>query len=172
MSGCFHSLAGAQAFGAVRSYLATAGGHGENLLDVLRGFHHWPLATTTPAGGTGTFTCPLPIRAEWRGRCDGRCGSTGRARTLEHRHRQIPDGPYPGSAGECVPPIDHSLANWPALEVALETARLVATASTAPYLSKGLVSRLSTGVFPRAQQRSVGCLACPNVRSIGSGPFS
>jgi transposase len=36
ISGCFHSLAGAEAFAAIRSYLQTADHHGENLLEVLR----------------------------------------------------------------------------------------------------------------------------------------
>lgn len=35
ISGCFHSLSGAEAFAAVRSYLQTAAKHGENLLGVL-----------------------------------------------------------------------------------------------------------------------------------------
>ena len=35
ISGCFHSLAGAQAFAAVRSYLQTANNHNQNLLGVL-----------------------------------------------------------------------------------------------------------------------------------------
>ena len=36
ISGCFHSLAGAEAFAATRSYLQTANNHNQNLLDVLR----------------------------------------------------------------------------------------------------------------------------------------
>nr|MDQ2729938.1 IS66 family transposase [Actinomycetota bacterium] len=36
ISGCFHSLAGAEAFADIRSYLQTANNHNENLLDVLR----------------------------------------------------------------------------------------------------------------------------------------
>ncbi len=36
VSGCFHSLDGAEAFAAIRSYLQTANNHGENLLGVLR----------------------------------------------------------------------------------------------------------------------------------------
>ncbi|MGH9047644.1 MAG: IS66 family transposase [Acidimicrobiales bacterium] len=36
ISGCFHSLDGAKAFAAIRSYLQTANNHGENLLEVLR----------------------------------------------------------------------------------------------------------------------------------------
>jgi transposase len=35
ISGTFHSLAGAEAFATVRSYLQTAANHGQNLLDVL-----------------------------------------------------------------------------------------------------------------------------------------
>ena len=35
ISGCFHSLAGAEAFAAIRSYLQTAAKHGKNLLKVL-----------------------------------------------------------------------------------------------------------------------------------------
>jgi hypothetical protein len=36
ISGTFHSLDGAEAFAAIRSYLQTAAKHGENLLGVLR----------------------------------------------------------------------------------------------------------------------------------------
>ncbi len=36
ISGCFHSLAGAEAFAAIRSYLQTADHHDQNLLEVLR----------------------------------------------------------------------------------------------------------------------------------------
>ena len=36
VSGCFHSLAGAEAFAAIRSYLQTADHHNRNLLGVLR----------------------------------------------------------------------------------------------------------------------------------------
>jgi transposase len=36
ISGCFHSLTGAQAFATTRSYLQTAANHDENLLDVLQ----------------------------------------------------------------------------------------------------------------------------------------
>lgn len=36
ISGCFHSLDGAEAFASIRSYLQTADHHGENLLGVLR----------------------------------------------------------------------------------------------------------------------------------------
>jgi transposase len=35
ISGTFHSLAGAEAFATIRSYLQTAANHGENLLGVL-----------------------------------------------------------------------------------------------------------------------------------------
>jgi hypothetical protein len=53
ISGSFHSLAGAQAFAAVRSYLQTAAAHGENLLDVLHQlFTTGPWIPPETAGGT------------------------------------------------------------------------------------------------------------------------
>jgi hypothetical protein len=53
ISGPFHSLAGAQAFAAVRSYLQTAANHNENLLSVLRQlFTAGPWLPPLPAGGT------------------------------------------------------------------------------------------------------------------------
>ena len=53
VSGCFHSLASAQAFADVRSYLQTAAGHGENLLGVLHQlFTTGPWLPPQPAGGT------------------------------------------------------------------------------------------------------------------------
>lgn len=36
ISGCFHSVAGAEAFAAIRSYLQTADHHGQNLLEALQ----------------------------------------------------------------------------------------------------------------------------------------
>jgi len=51
ISGCFHSLVGAEHFTAIRSYLQTAAGHDENPLAVLRqlfttdhGYHPKPPA--------------------------------------------------------------------------------------------------------------------------------
>ncbi len=53
ISGCFHSFRAAQAFAAVRSYVQTAAGHGENLLGVLRQlFTIGPWLPPQPAGGT------------------------------------------------------------------------------------------------------------------------
>lgn len=53
ISGCFHSFHAAQAFAAVRSYVQTAAGHGENLLGVLRQlFTIGPWLPPQPAGGT------------------------------------------------------------------------------------------------------------------------
>jgi transposase len=53
ISGPFASLAGAQAFAAVRSYLQTAANHNENLLGVLRQlFTGGPWLPPLPAGGT------------------------------------------------------------------------------------------------------------------------
>lgn len=52
ISGCFHSLAGAEAFAAVRSYLQTADHHDENLLGVLHQlFTTGPWLPPQPAGG-------------------------------------------------------------------------------------------------------------------------
>jgi transposase len=53
ISGCFHSLAGAQSFAAVRSYLQTADKHDENLLAVLRQlFTTGPWLPPQHTGGT------------------------------------------------------------------------------------------------------------------------
>jgi transposase len=53
ISGCFHSLDGAEAFAAIRSYLQTAAKHGENLLEVLQQlFTTGPWLPPKPAGGT------------------------------------------------------------------------------------------------------------------------
>ena len=53
ISGCFHSLAGAEAFADIRSYLQTANNHGENLLGVLRQlFTDGPWLPPNPAFGT------------------------------------------------------------------------------------------------------------------------
>ncbi|MHB1535083.1 MAG: IS66 family transposase [Acidimicrobiales bacterium] len=53
ISGCFHSLAGAEAFADIRSYLQTADHHGENLLGVLHQlFTTGPWIPPRPAGAT------------------------------------------------------------------------------------------------------------------------
>jgi transposase len=53
ISGCFHSLDGAEAFASIRSYLQTAAKHGENLLGVLHQlFTTGPWLPPNPAGGT------------------------------------------------------------------------------------------------------------------------
>jgi transposase len=53
ISGTFHSLDGAEAFAAVRSYLQTAAKHGQNLLGVLHQlFTTGPWLPPNPAGGT------------------------------------------------------------------------------------------------------------------------
>ena len=53
ISGTFHSLDGAQAFAAIRSYLQTAAKHGENLLAVLHQlFTTGPWLPPNPASGT------------------------------------------------------------------------------------------------------------------------
>ncbi|MGI8751730.1 MAG: IS66 family transposase [Acidimicrobiales bacterium] len=52
ISGCFHSLAGAEAFAAIRSYLQTASHHDENLLAVLHQlFTTGAWLPPQPAGG-------------------------------------------------------------------------------------------------------------------------
>jgi len=53
ISGCFHSLAGAEAFAAIRSYLQTANNHDENLLEVMHQlFTTGPWLPPQPAGST------------------------------------------------------------------------------------------------------------------------
>jgi transposase len=49
ISGCFHSLSGAEAFAAIRSYLQTANNHNQNLLGVLHQlFTHGPWLPPNP----------------------------------------------------------------------------------------------------------------------------
>ncbi len=53
ISGCFHSVDGAEAFATIRSYLQTAAKHGENLLGVLHQlFTAGPWLPPNPARGT------------------------------------------------------------------------------------------------------------------------